>query len=350
MSNLRTIRPVFAALLLLAPMLLVNRVLAAADTPLANDLRISQVYGGGGNSGATYTNDFIEIFNGGASTVSLAGYSVQYASSAGTTWQVTALSGSLAPGQYYLVQEAAGTGGTTALPTPDATGTIALSATSGKIALVSSITALSGSCPGGWVDMVGYGTADCYEGGAAAPTLSNTTLATRASNGCQDTDVNSADFSSLTAYPNARNTASALNPCTGSITIVKDASPADGTDFAFISGALGNFVLDDEPVQPTDTYTDTITFTNLLPGSYSVAETVTGDWALTNLTCDSGSWSVDGASVTVDLAAGEDVTCTFENTIQPGSITIIKDAAPADGTDFAFTTDALVVCKACFDG
>ena len=83
-------------------------------------LVISQVYGGGGNSGATLKNDFIELFNPGGASVSLAGWSVQYASAAGTTWQVTALSGSIPPGGYYLVQEAQGTGGTTALPTPDA--------------------------------------------------------------------------------------------------------------------------------------------------------------------------------------------------------------------------------------
>lgn len=40
------------------------------------DIVISQVYGGGGNSGATYTNDFIELFNRGISPVSLAGWSV----------------------------------------------------------------------------------------------------------------------------------------------------------------------------------------------------------------------------------------------------------------------------------
>lgn len=67
---------------------------------------ISQVYGGGGNSGATYKNDFIEIFNLGSTSVNLAGYSVQYASSAGTSWSVTNLSGSIAPGGYYLIQEA----------------------------------------------------------------------------------------------------------------------------------------------------------------------------------------------------------------------------------------------------
>src|SRR5215813_12366677 len=77
----------------------------------SNGVVISQVYGGGGNSGSTFKNDFIELFNASASTVSLTGWSVQYASAAGTTWQVTNLSGSLPPGQYYLVQESQGAGG-----------------------------------------------------------------------------------------------------------------------------------------------------------------------------------------------------------------------------------------------
>ena len=76
------------------------------------DVVISQVYGGGGNSGATYKNDFIELFNKGSVPVSLSGWSVQYSSATGTTWQVTPLTGTLQPGQYYLVQEAIGAGGT----------------------------------------------------------------------------------------------------------------------------------------------------------------------------------------------------------------------------------------------
>src|SRR5215470_8572585 len=126
-----------------------------------NGVVISQVYGGGGNAGATLKNDFIEIFNAGSATVSLSGWSVQYASAAGTTWQVTALSGTLAPGQYFLIQESQGAGGTTALPTPNATGNIAMSATAGKVALVNSTTVLSGGCPVGGptvIDFVGYGT------------------------------------------------------------------------------------------------------------------------------------------------------------------------------------------------
>ncbi len=70
---------------------------------------ISQVYGGGGNSGATLTHDFIELFNRGTTTVSLEGWSVQYTAASGTgTWQVTPLTGSMPPGTYFLVQEAQG--------------------------------------------------------------------------------------------------------------------------------------------------------------------------------------------------------------------------------------------------
>ena len=104
--------------------------LSAVAHASSSGVVISQVYGGGGNTGATYRNDFIELFNAGSAAVSLSGWSVQYASASGTSWQTTALGNvTLQPGQYYLVQEAAGTGGTTSLSNPDATGSIALSGT-----------------------------------------------------------------------------------------------------------------------------------------------------------------------------------------------------------------------------
>src|SRR5215212_9571120 len=105
------------------------------------DIVISQIYGGGGNAGATFINDFVELYNRGTEPVDVTGWAVQYASSTGATWQTTPLVGVIAPGKYFLVQELAGTGGTTALPTPDAIGTIAMSGTAGKIALVRSTTA-----------------------------------------------------------------------------------------------------------------------------------------------------------------------------------------------------------------
>ena len=205
-THVRSLRLVVCLFLLFSAVLISPPAAHAS----ASGVVISQVYGGGGNAGSTFKNDFIELFNAGTTPVSLNGWSVQYSSAAGTTWQVTALNGSLAPGQYFLVQESQGAGGTTPLPAPNATGTIAMSATAGKVALVSVATALSGACPvgGAIVDFIGYGTgasgASCFEGTAAAPTLTNTTADLRKNNGLQDTDNNSADFA--TGPPNPRNT------------------------------------------------------------------------------------------------------------------------------------------------
>ena len=166
---------------------------------------ISQVYGGGGNSGATYKNDFIELYNNGSSSVDLSTYAVQYAGATSSSWSETLLSGSIAPGHYYLIQEAAGSGGTTSLPTPEATGTINLAATAGKVALTKTQTLLTVDDPVGSsnvVDFVGYGTtADSYEGAGPAPAPSNTTADLRGDGGATDTNDNAADFATGTPDP-----------------------------------------------------------------------------------------------------------------------------------------------------
>jgi hypothetical protein len=175
---------------------------------------ISQVYGGGGNTGAPFTNDFVELFNKGNAPVDITGWSVQYASATGSTWGVTALTGTIPAGGYYLVQLAGGANGV-ALPTPDATGTSNMSGTNGKVALSSTATQLTGTCPTGLVDFVGFGgTANCFEGAGATAVLSNSTAAIRQSGGCTDTNVNSADF--FTGTPTPRNSASPTNVCTSS--------------------------------------------------------------------------------------------------------------------------------------
>lgn len=190
---------------------------------------ISQVYGGGGNSGAVYKSDFIELHNNGSTSVDLTGWSVQYGSATGTgAWTVTTLSGSIAAGGYYLVKEADGTGGTTSLPTPDATGTIAMSGSNGKVLLANTATAFSGACPSGMVDLVGFGTANCAEGTAVAA-LTNTTAAIRAGEGCTDTGNNSTDFTTGAAAP--RNSASSAYSCSGGSTptlSINDVSLAEG--------------------------------------------------------------------------------------------------------------------------
>jgi hypothetical protein len=203
---------------------------------------ISQVYGGGGNSGATYKRDFIEIFNAGSAPVTVGGWSVQYASSTGTSWAATAIPAgtTLQPGQYYLVAESAGTGGTTDLPTPDMTGTIALSATAGKVALVRSTTALTGAAPTTAEDIVSFGGATPTEG-SPTPALTNLTAALRAGNGCTDTNSNSADFTTGAAAP--RNTSTPLAACSAPVNqpIVPtclDGSSVAGTAASFSVSAV----------------------------------------------------------------------------------------------------------------
>lgn len=175
------------------------------------DIVISQVYGGGGNDGATLTHDFIELFNQGSTSVSLTGWSVQYASAAGTTWQVTPLTGSIAPGGYYLVQQGSSGGGTTPLPTPDAVGAILMAADTGKVALSSSTTPFTGASPTCPVDLVGYGSANAFEGAGPTATTNNTTAALRKRGGCFDSDNNNIDFS--VTSPNPRNTAAPTSSC-----------------------------------------------------------------------------------------------------------------------------------------
>jgi predicted extracellular nuclease len=178
---------------------------------------ISQVYGGGGNSGASYTNDFVELYNSTGTAVPLTGASVQYQGSTGTTWAATPLSGSIPAHGYYLVQEGAGTGGTTPLPAPDATGTLALSGTTGKVILVPQATAVAEQCPAARTDLVGYGSSTnaCFEGSGPTAPPSNTTSVVRRG-ACVDTNDNAADFT--TADPTPRNSSTAPGtPCVAAV-------------------------------------------------------------------------------------------------------------------------------------
>src|SRR5450759_5475118 len=57
----------------------------AAVSPTSQVI-VNEVYGGGGNSGATYTNDFVELYNTGTTPVDLSTSSVQYNSATGADW------------------------------------------------------------------------------------------------------------------------------------------------------------------------------------------------------------------------------------------------------------------------
>ena len=280
------------------------------------DVVISQVYGGGGNSGATYTNDFVELFNRGTTPVNLSGWSIQDQSAGGTgTWFTTPLSGTIQPGRYFLVQEAAGAGGTTGLPAPDATGTIGLSGTAGKVLLRASGTAVTGACTAGptIVDIVGYNsTATCFES-APASALTNTTAALRKRGGCYDSNNNAADFSVGTPFP--RNSASPARACEYTTVAIHDiqgtgaATPYFGMDVTtagVVTGLKSNgmFVQSTQPDLDPATSEGIFVFTGAAPPA-----------------------SV-GAEVTVKGTATEYFDLTQVESTLSGDVTVVTPANP----------------------
>ena len=227
----------------------------------ASGVVVSQIYGGGGNAGATFRNDFVELFNAGSVTVDVSGWTVQYGTAAGTTWQTTALSGTIAAGRYYLVQLASNSDVGAALPPADATGTSNLGGTSGKIALVRGGAALTcgasaGSCSTDPLveDFVGYGSASDFEGTGSAAGLSNTSAAFRANDGCTDTGDNATDFAAATPAP--RNTASPAHVCaggpspgpSGSVNVDLDVTSVLSVSLDRPSLSFGTFTFGDRPV------------------------------------------------------------------------------------------------------
>ena len=207
--------------------------LPAQADPTGTGLVISEAYGGGGNAGATFKNDFVELYNPTANAISVDGWSVQYRSAGAiTAGQTTPLTGSVPAGGHYLIQEAAGTGGTTDLPTPNATGTIAMSGTGFQVWLADTTTALTpptGNVAAGTphvIDFLGAGSAASYET-AKSPAPSNTNSVARSAAG-KDTDNNSVDFAAGTPTPES----AAAPPPPPTTTVDKTIAEVQGTDSA----------------------------------------------------------------------------------------------------------------------
>lgn len=172
---------------------------SAAVSPAA-PVVIDEVYGGGGNSGAAFDQDFVELWNPTDEPVSLDGWTVQYASATGS-WAngaQTALTGTIPAHGSYLVGQGFGTNRDLPdLPAPDVTGTIALSGSAGKVALVRDTARLdcaAAACAQlpQVVDLVGWGGASAFAGSAPAPGTSNATSVARVAHA--NTADNAADF------------------------------------------------------------------------------------------------------------------------------------------------------------
>lgn len=166
---------------------------AAAVTP--GDLRIHEVFGGGGNSGAAFQNDFVELVNTSDADVPIDGWSLQYASRTGTFDNTLALSGTVPAGGTFLIQLASGSGNGAPLPAADLAGGLNASGTGGVFALSDAEGNLA--CQGttcaadpAVVDLVGWGGAETFSGEAPAPATTNATSLSRVA----ATGENSTDF------------------------------------------------------------------------------------------------------------------------------------------------------------
>jgi hypothetical protein len=176
---------------------------------------ISEVYPGGGNTGATLNADYVELKNRTSQAVSLVGWTLHYQSASSTTWtSAFSLSGTLQPGGVLVIQ-AGGAGANGAVLMPDLIWSQVLSATGAKIALVAGLSpGVACPAPGTIADLVGYGTltAACSE---ASPTTApgSAQALSRVAGRCQDTNVNVADFALATPSPRGN-----LTPCSLSCT------------------------------------------------------------------------------------------------------------------------------------
>ena len=273
--------------------------------PIDSKIVISQFYGSGGSDGASYQNDYVELYNRSNAVVDLTGWSLQYAAAAGSGWDFnkTPLGGHIAPGQYYLVRLASNGAAGAPLPASNVAGPINMSGTNGKIALVDSFDALAGSCPIGnphLMDLVGYGTANCGEGDTRAPALSLSTADLRLADGATDTDRNVEDFAS--GAPNPRRTAPIVE--LGPFLLTTDPSTNDT----------------DVPRDPTLVLTFTEPVTVVDPW-FDLTCTVTGQHDSYTL---AGNGTIYDITPNVNLLAGE--TCT---------ITVFKDQIHDQDTDDA---------------
>lgn len=178
-----------------------------------------------------------------------------------------------------------------------------------------------------------YDSASCYK--VASP--SHIEIGEDITNGVGNIPVGNSDI----VYCNFVNTTNK-----GSITITKDAVPNDAQDFSFTTTGTGlsSFSLDDDS---DATLSNTKVFNNLMPGTFSISENSVNDWNLDDISCTGASdfsKDINSRSVTINLKPGENITCTFTNKIQTGTLIVKKVVTNDNGgmkiaSDFTFSVD-----------
>ncbi|WP_170286121.1 ExeM/NucH family extracellular endonuclease [Nocardioides rubriscoriae] len=183
----------------------------AQANPAGTGLVVKEVYGAGGNSGAVYNADFVELYNPTAAAIALTGKTLQYRSASGSVGGTVTLTGTVAASGHFLVQMSAAGATGAALPTPDQTASpaIGMAAAGGQVILGTGTTYGTGdlAAASGVIDAFGTLGATSYEGAPAGAAASATLSLNRTATG-GDTDSNAADFTTAAPSP----TASGLAP------------------------------------------------------------------------------------------------------------------------------------------
>lgn len=300
---------------------------------------ISQIYGG---NGTLYNADYVELFNAGATPVTMTNWSIQYASATGTGHfaanGITPINTTLQPGQYWLIRlPASGGGGATLSPDQSGASSPNLSASNGKVALLNSAVGLacngaSTPCSAAQLaqieDLVGYGAANFSEG-SAAPAASSSTALLRAGSGCTDSGNNAADF--VTAPPAPRNAASPFAVCGGGGAPnqpIVTTCPA----LSLAQGSAGSVTL---TARDADSRVDAVQLTGTVPAGVALgtltAATVEGDTASVTLQV-SADLAPGSHAIGVQFSNDDAQTAVCTASITVAALTRIYDIQGRDAT------------------
>ncbi len=299
---------------------------ALADHVVINEVHIDSQSGTGGTE-----DDWVELYNPTSASISLDGWSLQKFSYSGSSLYNQAISGTILAGSYFLVVRDGPNTQQSLKDMADLLASNSFSLASGNIIYLvnDSINITPSSPTSNIVDFVGFGSANYYEGIAAATDVSEEKSISRVPNG-EDTDENSNDFA-LQEVPSPENSGS------------NDGQDVGGT-------VLVTITLDDEPVQDIGSAGANIVFqvnsdgSALVEyglddtyGSVSVASVITENITtiinLNNLECDTAYHF----RVTAENIAGDDsdtsadaVFTTMPCGISLDALTMTESAAKAN--------------------
>jgi hypothetical protein len=234
---------------------LASSLFIMADVP---DVIISQVYGGGGNAGATYKSDFIELYNTTGADINIGGWSIQYGSATGVAQIGTSNIDVFPAGtiikahSHYSIKCADGANGAEwpagTFDWEPSTNVLNLSGSAGKVILMKNDTRVTPATlsditsDAAFGDYLPFGTTAVPVYGSAMANLTNTQSALRkfAAGEYQYTGNIGDDFELAT--PNPRKTPTEINqvvtpvisPSNGSVTSPVTVSISSATEGATI--------------------------------------------------------------------------------------------------------------------